>query len=588
MPRKRKVRIADAPQIADAAENAASAAPTESPTTQSVRVFPAFETLDWKPVGGLRGGLPAGKSGVSILLPFSDVEPEDAPDLLEHFGGVTKVIAAVKHPNDQSKALAFDVSRRRDSSTKIIGIQPNQLSTKSVTNSFLLVLTLTPRTESPEAQDARAKMELTAVQRALGTPLPPLPPVVTDMTFRYPIRTVFEFDRLFDFGMSPAIVEDRTSVNPAYVNLKSIVPYLVPSFPPRPLPEGCNTNDYIYFPALKFASQPRTGAHDCIPSLYTDSLSAHEKTVVRTRKTHACSAKWTNTTSFVPPKKPTVAAEENLKAKVPAEIIQRAKKLFQEQPIWMRTAFYGELCKQPGLLKEHRRFVLPGVAYKCSNGPWSHAWARFGYNPTKDVKARQFQVLDYRINQALFRPKQTVMKKQKQTPRDLIVKTIVNKILQNNKGQTPAHARGFQFIMQLTNMVDIPELMAVITSPERQTDSCDFVEGFFKAGTMERLRLEMSKAIFREDPALAPKNGWIVAKFQEFGMFRGVPVVSLPEGDGDSEEEEDDGEPKTGPEEESARKLHGDSEDGDLTVEDIETLGLNELSDEEDTAMDAE
>jgi len=45
--------------------------------------------------------------------------------------------------------------------------------------------------------------------------------------------------------------------------------------------------------------------------------------------------------------------------------------------------------------------ALPSVAYKFKNGPWRTAWVRFGYMPSQQPTARQYQVIDLRNQDSL-------------------------------------------------------------------------------------------------------------------------------------------------------------------------------------------
>ncbi|KAJ8970319.1 hypothetical protein NQ317_017555 [Molorchus minor] len=83
-----------------------------------------------------------------------------------------------------------------------------------------------------------------------------------------------------------------------------------------------------------------------------------------------------------------IITERDLQAEYKA-----VKKLFEERPIWTKTA----IQYKTGLSSDHAKIVLPAVSYFCPTGPWRMTWVRFEYNPQKDFNSRIYQILDYRI-----------------------------------------------------------------------------------------------------------------------------------------------------------------------------------------------
>uniref|UniRef100_A0A1Y1NEZ5 Transcription factor IIIC subunit 5 HTH domain-containing protein n=1 Tax=Photinus pyralis TaxID=7054 RepID=A0A1Y1NEZ5_PHOPY len=69
------------------------------------------------------------------------------------------------------------------------------------------------------------------------------------------------------------------------------------------------------------------------------------------------------------------------------------KKLFEERPIWSKSA----LLHKSGIRSDRLKVILPGVAYYCPTGPWRIMWCKFGYNPTLDPNSRIYQTFDFRI-----------------------------------------------------------------------------------------------------------------------------------------------------------------------------------------------
>ena len=172
-----------------------------------------------------------------------------------------------------------------------------------------------------------------------------------------------------------------------------------------------------------------------------------------------------------------------------------------------------------------------------------------------------FQLIDFRINRALFLPKQTVAKKAKvPKERDLVVKEIVAKIRSLGAVTAEVAACGFQLVLRLKELADVAQIRRILESPEHQTKTCTFSEGFFREGTMEAVRLALSRAILREDPALAGSNAGLVRQFQRVGLFKGV-VLAAKSGE---EEEENDWE-NEGEEDGRLSTADGDAEMEDRT-----------------------
>lgn len=96
------------------------------------------------------------------------------------------------------------------------------------------------------------------------------------------------------------------------------------------------------------------------------------------------------------PEKPQEEAVLNLRLKYnEPQGEEELAKLFQQRPVWSRTAlnsFYtGKLDKL--------KYLLPLVSFYYLNGPWRCQWVRFGYDPRKHPEAKMYQIVDYRARQ---------------------------------------------------------------------------------------------------------------------------------------------------------------------------------------------
>ncbi|XP_033327286.2 general transcription factor IIIC subunit l(2)37Cd [Megalopta genalis] len=94
------------------------------------------------------------------------------------------------------------------------------------------------------------------------------------------------------------------------------------------------------------------------------------------------------------PSKPPAGIETAMKVKfVQNTHYQQIRKLFEERPIWSKSA----VIYQTKFSHDRLKILLPSVAYYFMTGPWKIMWVKLGYDPRKDVAARKYQTLDYRL-----------------------------------------------------------------------------------------------------------------------------------------------------------------------------------------------
>ncbi|CAN7993076.1 unnamed protein product [Ixodes hexagonus] len=75
-------------------------------------------------------------------------------------------------------------------------------------------------------------------------------------------------------------------------------------------------------------------------------------------------------------------------------IQKKVKELFEQRPLWTRTALQVQLDEQPSRFK----LILPVVAYYILSGPFRTSWVRLGFDPRKDPSTKPYQILDFRIS----------------------------------------------------------------------------------------------------------------------------------------------------------------------------------------------
>lgn len=77
-------------------------------------------------------------------------------------------------------------------------------------------------------------------------------------------------------------------------------------------------------------------------------------------------------------------------------VYERLQKLFEQRPIWSKSALsvvlkYGN---------DNLKYLLPVVGYYFSTGPWRNLWVRFGYDPRQNPNSFIYQTFDYRHRQS--------------------------------------------------------------------------------------------------------------------------------------------------------------------------------------------
>ncbi|KAI0751283.1 RNA polymerase III transcription factor IIIC subunit-domain-containing protein [Daedaleopsis nitida] len=104
------------------------------------------------------------------------------------------------------------------------------------------------------------------------------------------------------------------------------------------------------------------------------------------------------------PTKPSSTVEEQ-RQQADKKILNRLDELFQERPVWTRTAIFNQF--QPIEVREiiNSKYLLPLVSYVFEDGPWRDTYVRFGYDPRQDPDARFYQRLYFRnVNHPIERP----------------------------------------------------------------------------------------------------------------------------------------------------------------------------------------
>lgn len=150
-------------------------------------------------------------------------------------------------------------------------------------------------------------------------------------------------------------------------------------------------NDVPYFlPPAAFSRMDTVQQY--IPKTEIDSNS--ENIIGKNKK---CQAGFPNYIYFSTLGVPT-AAPKGIETAMKVKFLQNAhleqvRQLFEERPIWSKNA----IMYKTQFTSEQLKILLPSVAYYFMTGPWRIMWVKLGYDPRKDINARKYQTLDYRL-----------------------------------------------------------------------------------------------------------------------------------------------------------------------------------------------
>lgn len=85
--------------------------------------------------------------------------------------------------------------------------------------------------------------------------------------------------------------------------------------------------------------------------------------------------------------------------RVPDEVERSLSKLFEEKPVWRRSALESRLAADYDIKMPSWRLgaIIRRQGYFFLDGPWRSTYVKFGYDPRKDPEARRWQMIDLRL-----------------------------------------------------------------------------------------------------------------------------------------------------------------------------------------------
>ncbi|OXU20449.1 hypothetical protein TSAR_014419 [Trichomalopsis sarcophagae] len=198
------------------------------------------------------------------------------------------------------------------------------------------------------------------------------------------VDTEFRFTNLCDFQYLP-ITKNKDDPTKDECIYDSIYPVGLPSY-------SWMKKDVPYFlPPAAFSRMDSVQQY--VPKTEISNNGAHY-VIGKTRKRRAGLSNFINFNTPIVPKSAPKGIETALKVKfLGSTHVEKMRKVFEERPIWSKTA----LMYVTKFSNEHLKVLLPSVAYYFMTGPWRITWVRLGYDPRKDPEARIYQTLDYRL-----------------------------------------------------------------------------------------------------------------------------------------------------------------------------------------------
>ncbi|KAL0100181.1 hypothetical protein PUN28_019541 [Cardiocondyla obscurior] len=197
------------------------------------------------------------------------------------------------------------------------------------------------------------------------------------------IETEFKFTNLCDFQYLP-MTQNRSNSKKLECIYDLIYPTGIPHY-------SWLKNDVPYFlPPAVFSRMDTIQQY--IPKTEIDSNS--ENVIGKSKKGQVG---FSNYIYFSTPEVP-IMAPKGIETAMKVKFLQnthleRVRELFEERPIWSKNA----IMFKTQFTSDQLKILLPSVAYYFMTGPWRIMWVKLGYDPRKDINARKYQTLDYRL-----------------------------------------------------------------------------------------------------------------------------------------------------------------------------------------------
>ncbi|XP_076160281.1 general transcription factor IIIC subunit l(2)37Cd isoform X2 [Ptiloglossa arizonensis] len=197
------------------------------------------------------------------------------------------------------------------------------------------------------------------------------------------VDSEFRFMNLCDFQYLP-MTQSKTDPKKLECIYDKIYPTNIPHY-------SWLKNDVPYF--LPPAAFSRMGTvQQYVPK--TEINSYPENIIGKNRKRKLGFSNFMYFSTPEVPTNPPAGIETALKVKfVQTAHFEQMHQIFEKRPIWSKNA----LMYETKFSNDRLKILLPSVAYYFMTGPWKIMWVKLGYDPRKDISARKYQTLDYRL-----------------------------------------------------------------------------------------------------------------------------------------------------------------------------------------------
>ncbi|KAH7650040.1 hypothetical protein FG379_003120 [Cryptosporidium bovis] len=215
---------------------------------------------------------------------------------------------------------------------------------------------------------------------------------------------------------------------------------------------------------------------------WTSSMSAALNDTIDQNKSEEVEEKtesiqyWTAVTKYSDQTVPSSPLKISTSINLDKNALDTVKKLFDEQPLWLRPVIESKISSEISSWK--RKLLFTQVCYNISDGPWRACLCRLGYDPRTDPESRIYQTLDFRDPYL-----RKVMKDKKIG--------IVNKI-EEDTGESPSDwqfkvppKRGSQ-LYQLCNIED--NHIKKLINDSQPLESCTKESGWYKKSVLSQIR----------------------------------------------------------------------------------------------------
>lgn len=185
---------------------------------------------------------------------------------------------------------------------------------------------------------------------------------------------------------------------------------------------------------------------------------------------------------------------ERYRGEADQKLLKRLGELFQERPVWTRTAIFNQFDAHEVREIINSKYLLPLVSYVFTDGPWRDTQLRLGYDPRADPEARFYQRLYFRnTNHTVKRPS-VITRRQELRTDTLQARTdsLDDKRSHIFDGETLTSDTA---AFQLCDLQD-PMLKDMVEDDEDLREECDERTGWYSARSFERIKTVLRHKFF--------------------------------------------------------------------------------------------